>query len=114
MNSNPAPSFDEPLEMLAACHERIEDKLKVLERLAPHLEKSGCDPEAKSAAHAVLRYFDTSGVWHHQDEDEDFRSCARAPRRAAARRSPPWSTSSSASTRPWTRSGAACASACSP
>jgi len=27
---DPGPSFDEPLEMLAACHERIEDKLAAL------------------------------------------------------------------------------------
>ncbi|MGH8668869.1 MAG: hypothetical protein ACREUH_06505 [Burkholderiales bacterium] len=31
----PAPSFDEPLEMLAACHERIEAQLGTLERRAP-------------------------------------------------------------------------------
>ena len=68
----PGPSFDEPLEMLAACHERIEAQLATLERLGPHLEKNGCDAEAKSAAQAVLRYFDTSGKLHHQDEDEDL------------------------------------------
>ena len=79
----PAPSFDKPLEMLAACHERIEDKLQILERLAPHLETKGCDPEAQAAAHSVLRYFDTSGVWHHQDEDEDLFPLLR--KRAAAR-----------------------------
>jgi hemerythrin-like domain-containing protein len=72
MLNNPAPSFDEPLEMLAACHSRIEEKLVVLERLGPHLETKGCDAEAQSAAQSVLRYFDTSGVWHHQDEDEDL------------------------------------------
>ena len=58
--------------MLAACHERIEEKLLMLERLAPHLEKNGCDADAKAAAQAVLRYFDTSGVHHHQDEDQDL------------------------------------------
>lgn len=68
----PGPSFDEPLEMLAACHERIEAQLCTLERMPPHLEKKGCDAEAQSAARAVLRYFDTSGVLHHQDEDEDL------------------------------------------
>jgi hemerythrin-like domain-containing protein len=77
----PGPSFDEPLEMLAACHERIEAQLCTLERLGPHLEKSGCDAEAKSAARAVLRYFDTSGRLHHQDEDDDLFPLLR--RRAA-------------------------------
>jgi hemerythrin-like domain-containing protein len=70
--------------MLAACHERIEEKLVVLERLGPHLETKGCDAEAKSAAQSVLRYFDTSGVYHHQDEDEDLFPLLRL--RAAAQR----------------------------
>ncbi len=79
----PAPSFDEPLEMLAACHERIEAQLGTLERLAPHLAKRGCDPEARSAARAVLRYFDTAGMLHHEDEDRDLFPLLRA--RAAER-----------------------------
>jgi hemerythrin-like domain-containing protein len=72
IGSKPAPSFDEPLEMLAACHERIEDTLATLERLAQHLESAGNDAEARQAAQAVLRYFDTAGALHHQDEDEDL------------------------------------------
>jgi hemerythrin-like domain-containing protein len=73
-----APGFDEPLEMLSACHERIEAQLATLERMVPHLETRGCDAEARSAAQAVLRYFDTSGVLHHQDEDEDLFPLLRA------------------------------------
>ena len=68
----PAASFDEPLEMLAACHERIEAQLGTLERLAQHLPRHGCDADARSAAAAVVRYFDTAGMLHHQDEDEDL------------------------------------------
>ncbi len=67
-----APGFDEPLEMLSACHQRIEDQLATLERMVPHLETRGCDDEARAAAQAVLRYFDSAGVLHHQDEDEDL------------------------------------------
>jgi pyridoxamine 5'-phosphate oxidase len=78
----PGPSFDQPLEMLAACHERIEEKLAALEQLVSHLEKHGCDSEARAAAQAVLRYFDTSGVYHHQDEDQDLFPLLRT--RAAA------------------------------
>ena len=70
--SKPAPSFDEPLEMLAACHERIEDTLATLERLARHLESAGNDAEARAAAQAVLRYFDRASPQHHQDEEEDL------------------------------------------
>jgi hemerythrin-like domain-containing protein len=69
---HPGPGWDEPLEMLEACHERIQAQLSTLERLGPHLETKGCDAEARSGAQAVLRYFDTSGAWHHQDEDHDL------------------------------------------
>jgi hemerythrin-like domain-containing protein len=78
----PAPSFDEPLEMLAACHERIEAQLGTLERLAKHLPENGCDAQARAAAEAVLRYFDTAGMLHHRDEDHDLFPLLRA--RAAA------------------------------
>jgi len=76
------PSFDQPLEMLATCHERIEEKLVALEQLVPHLEKHGSDTEARALAQAVLRYFDTAGVFHHQDEDQDLFPLLRT--RAAA------------------------------
>ena len=68
----PAPSFDEPLEMLAACHERIEAQLSTLETLIEHLAANGCDRAAQDAASQVMRYFDTAGVEHHRDEDEDI------------------------------------------
>ena len=82
MLEKPTLSFDQPLEMLAACHERIETHLRTLERLGPHLEAKGCDAEARSAAQAVLRYFDSGGALHHQDEDGDLFPLLRA--RAAA------------------------------
>jgi hemerythrin-like domain-containing protein len=68
----PAPSFDEPLDMLAACHDRIEAQLATLEKLIEHLANKGADPAAREAAAQVMRYFDTAGVEHHRDEDEDI------------------------------------------
>ena len=68
----PAASFDEPLELLAACHERIHDRLSTLERLLPHLEAHGCDPDARTAAANILRYFNTAAVHHHEDEERDL------------------------------------------
>ena len=38
----PAPGFDEPLEMLHACHGRIQAQLATLEKLVPHLAREGC------------------------------------------------------------------------
>lgn len=79
----PAPGFDEPLEMLEACHGRIEAQLATLEKLAAHLARFGCDAQAREAAQRVMRYFDTAGANHHQDEDDDLFPVLRA---AAAER----------------------------
>jgi len=68
----PAPGFDEPLEMLYACHGRIQDQIATLEKLVPHLARAGCDGAAQEAARAVMRYFDSAGAHHHQDEEQDL------------------------------------------
>ena len=55
--------------MLGACHDRIEERLDVLQRLIRHLAANGCDDEARQAAANVMRYFDTAGAFHHDDEE---------------------------------------------
>lgn len=81
-----APDFDHPLEMLRACHERIEDRCDLLHRLLAHLATSGCDDQARQAAASVLRYFDSAGEHHHQDEERNLFPVllARDPDAAAA------------------------------
>ena len=64
-----APDFDHPLEMLEACHERIEERIDTLQRLLAHLGAHGCDEQARQAAQNVMRYFDTAGEHHHADEE---------------------------------------------
>ena len=67
-----APALDEPLEMLEACHERIEAQLKTLERLSAYLPDHGADEQSRQAARAILRYFDTAGPNHHEDEERNL------------------------------------------
>lgn len=69
LNAAPAAGFDAPFEMLAACHERVERSLRLLERLGTHLAEHGADEQARSAAHDVLRYFDLAAPHHHEDEE---------------------------------------------
>jgi hemerythrin-like domain-containing protein len=64
-----APSFDDPLGMLKACHGRIERQLATLARLQRHLPEHGCDVDARAAARGILRYFDTAAPNHHADEE---------------------------------------------
>ena len=67
-----APTFAAPLEMLRACHGRILDQCNTLHKLQQHLDVNGCDVQAQQAAQAILRYFDTAGQYHHQDEELDL------------------------------------------
>jgi hemerythrin-like domain-containing protein len=43
-----------------------------LKRLVPHVATHGADAQARAAAAAVLRYFDTAAIDHHADEEIDL------------------------------------------
>lgn len=79
-----APSFDDPLEMLRACHGRIQAQCATLRKLLAYLPDHGCDQQARQAAQAVLRYFDTAGQHHHDDEENDLFPRLRATGNAEA------------------------------
>lgn len=68
----PAVGFEVPLEMLAACHGRVQQQCDTLLRLCVHLQRHGSDRPAQEAARAVLRYFDTAARHHHEDEEQDL------------------------------------------
>ncbi|TAL84090.1 MAG: hemerythrin domain-containing protein [Candidimonas sp.] len=70
--SGPAASTEAPLEMLAACHIRIERQCATLKRLALHVTQYGPDEQARTAATNVMRYFDTAAPQHHTDEEENL------------------------------------------
>lgn len=69
LHRSPAAGFDEPFEMLLACHERVQRMLALLLRLAGHLAAQGADGPARQAARDVMRYFDLAGPAHHEDEE---------------------------------------------
>ena len=71
-HSAPSGGFEVPLEMLSACHHRVERQCTTLRRLVPHLAAHGVDADARSAAAAVLRYFETAAPDHHADEENDL------------------------------------------
>ena len=76
--SDAAPSFDHPLEMLRACHDKILRQCDTLKKLAVHLQSEGCDAQVSQAAAGILRYFDTAGQLHHLDEEQDLFPALRA------------------------------------
>ncbi len=71
-HSAPAVGFEVPLEMLSACHGRVQHQCETLLRLVTHLQTHGADRPAQEAASAVMRYFDTAARLHHDDEEQDL------------------------------------------
>jgi len=68
----PGAGFEVPLEMLSACHHRVQRQCGTLQRLVAHLATRDVDEDARVAATAVMRYFDTSARDHHADEENDL------------------------------------------
>ena len=66
------PGFDEPLALLRACHKNITDHCERLENLITHINTQGIDDEARQAARNIVRYFSSSALLHHRDEEEDL------------------------------------------
>lgn len=63
--------FEQPFELLEACHERVERYLALLGKLQAHLESRGgaVDQAAREAAADVRRYFNQAAPLHHEDEE---------------------------------------------
>jgi hemerythrin-like domain-containing protein len=68
----PAPTFDDPLGMLRACHRRIERALDVVDRVAA-LEREGpLNDDAREALRRTLDYFATGVPRHAADEEQSL------------------------------------------
>lgn len=78
LHPGPGAGFDQPFEMLAACHERVARMLGLLQRLQAHLQQRGADASASSAARDVMRYFDQAAPQHHLDEERHVFPLLRA------------------------------------
>jgi hemerythrin-like domain-containing protein len=62
--------MDSPIDHLIACHDRIEERLKTIEKAAGVLASQ--PEEARAALEGCFRYFETSGVLHTADEEESI------------------------------------------
>lgn len=67
-----AATTEVPLEMLSACHGRVQTQCETLQRLCEHLPRHGADSAAVQAVEAVLRYFRLAAPHHHADEEADL------------------------------------------
>ncbi len=65
-------AINDPLKHLVACHDRIEERLQVLERVIPHLrsESEAKRQEAREALENALQFLERMGRLHTEDEEE--------------------------------------------
>jgi hemerythrin-like domain-containing protein len=74
----PGASFDDPVEMWLACHERVRRFASMLGRLRVHMVSAGADEEARASAESIRRYFNEAAPRHHEDEEADMFPLLRA------------------------------------
>lgn len=69
---SPNAGFDEPIEMLYACHGKVRRFCRQIDQLHGYLKTNGYNNTAKNAVAQIRHYFDTAAPLHHQDEEQDF------------------------------------------
>jgi hemerythrin-like domain-containing protein len=73
-----APTIDDPIELLLACHDKVRRFAGLCLRLRDHLAEADqqastqADSQAQEAAQSILRYFDVAAPLHHEDEERDL------------------------------------------
>ena len=66
------PSFEDPIAMLLACHDKIRRFCTELSLLPEHLTQHGWDDVAVSSAQRICQYFNQAAPLHHLDEEADL------------------------------------------
>lgn len=67
-----APSFDEPLDMLYACHDKVRRFCDQLDALPAYIAEHGRNQAVINTITGIVRYFDLAGPAHHQDEEDEL------------------------------------------
>ena len=72
LSSQQFASWNEPIEMLYACHGKVKRFCRQLTILPDYLEEHGCNQVVKNDVQQILNYFNQSAPLHHDDEEKDF------------------------------------------
>lgn len=67
-----APTWDDPIEMLYACHDKVKKFCNQLEQLPKYLTEYGCNDMVRQAIAQIMHYFNTAAPLHHADEELDL------------------------------------------
>ncbi len=67
---NQGVSYEQPLDLLASCHEKIVNFSSLLVKLSTKLKQDGWSEELITSADNICRYFNVAGPEHHLDEEQ--------------------------------------------
>lgn len=65
-------TWDEPIDMLYACHGKVKRFCRQLSILPGYLEKNGVNQAVLNDVKIILHYFNHAAPLHHEDEEQDF------------------------------------------
>lgn len=65
-------TWQEPIEMLYACHDKVRRFCHHLSLLPGYLEKNGVNQAVLNDVKIILQYFNQAAPLHHKDEEKDF------------------------------------------
>lgn len=65
-------SWEQPIDMLYACHNRVKSFCRQLSILPEYLAKNGVNQAVKNDVQQILTYFNLAAPLHHDDEEKDF------------------------------------------
>jgi hemerythrin-like domain-containing protein len=72
LGAKPEHGFDQPLGLMSDCHRRIEYFLGLLEKVLNDAGGKALTDPQRGAVEAALKYFDSAGPRHTQDEEESL------------------------------------------
>ncbi|ASK26557.1 cation-binding protein [Neisseria chenwenguii] len=65
-------TFDEPIEMLYACHGKVRRFCSQVEMLPGYIAENGRNQTVLQAVRQISQYFNVAAPLHHEDEEENF------------------------------------------
>lgn len=71
-NNQAAPTWDEPIDMLFACHGKVQKFCAQLLLLPDYVAEHGVNDTVRQAVAQIQIYFNQAAPLHHEDEELDF------------------------------------------
>ena len=72
LGTQKAATWDEPIDMLYACHGKVKRFCGQLQMLPNYLAEHGCNDAVRQAVTQIRTYFNQAAPLHHDDEEQDF------------------------------------------